>query len=82
MLEELIVVAEGEMRLADTMIKNKVYVLLPLRTSNTMKGYADTCDRWEQLEEQAPEGQWTYFERGPHSAIPNAHTATQKPAPP
>lgn len=29
LLEELIVVAEGEMRLADTMIENKVYVLAP-----------------------------------------------------
>ncbi|CAO2652960.1 Nn.00g023710.m01.CDS01 [Neocucurbitaria sp. VM-36] len=27
---------------------------------------------WEPLEEQAPEGQWTYFER-------NTHTKTQKP---
>ncbi|KAF2734599.1 hypothetical protein EJ04DRAFT_493333 [Polyplosphaeria fusca] len=27
---------------------------------------------WEKLEEQAPEGQWSYFERG-------GHTSTQKP---
>ncbi|KAJ4291778.1 hypothetical protein N0V90_009673 [Kalmusia sp. IMI 367209] len=29
---------------------------------------------WEPLEEQAPEGQWSYFERGA-----NAHTKTQHP---
>ncbi|KIW06105.1 uncharacterized protein PV09_03273 [Verruconis gallopava] len=45
LLEEVIQVAEGEMRLVDKMIASKV---------------------WEPLEEQAPEGQWSYFERGAH----------------
>lgn len=29
-------------------------------------------DSWENLEEPAPEGQWSYFERA-------THTSTQKP---
>ncbi|KAF2275600.1 NADH-ubiquinone oxidoreductase 29.9 kd subunit precursor [Westerdykella ornata] len=46
LIEEVIQVAEGEHKLVDVMIENKV---------------------WEALEEQAPEGQWTYFERGGHT---------------
>ncbi|KAF1960803.1 hypothetical protein CC80DRAFT_501061 [Byssothecium circinans] len=51
LIEEVIVVAEGEHKLVDEMVKSKV---------------------WESLEEQAPEGQWSYHERG-------VHTSTQKP---
>ncbi|KAF2026345.1 hypothetical protein EK21DRAFT_103312 [Setomelanomma holmii] len=46
LIEEVIQVAEGEHKLVDTMIENKV---------------------WEPLAEQAPEGQWSYFERATHT---------------
>ncbi|KAK3398691.1 NADH-ubiquinone oxidoreductase 29.9 kDa subunit, mitochondrial [Sordaria brevicollis] len=42
LIEEVIQVAEGELKLVDIMAKAKA---------------------WEALEEDAPEGQWTYFER-------------------
>lgn len=74
LLEEVIEVAEGEMRLVDVMIKNQVYVGGVLREDGT--GNANGAYRWEQLEEQSPPGQWSYFER----AGDGAHTATQKPA--
>lgn len=45
LIEEVIAVAEGELKLVDSMAKNAV---------------------WDDLEEQAPEGQWTYFERDTH----------------
>ncbi|OAL03461.1 hypothetical protein IQ06DRAFT_243376 [Phaeosphaeriaceae sp. SRC1lsM3a] len=52
LIEEVIQVAEGEHKLVDHMIENKV---------------------WEPLEEAAPEGQWSYFERSTHNS------GTQKP---
>jgi NADH dehydrogenase (ubiquinone) 1 alpha subcomplex subunit 5 len=42
LIEEIVEVAEGELKLVETMQKSKV---------------------WEDLEDKAPEGQWTYFER-------------------
>ncbi|KAF2748637.1 NADH-ubiquinone oxidoreductase-like protein 299 kDa subunit [Sporormia fimetaria CBS 119925] len=51
LIEEVIQVAEGELKLAGEMLEAKP---------------------WEPLEEPAPEGQWTYFERG-------GHTKTQAP---
>jgi len=50
LIEEVIQVAQGELKLVDTMIESKA---------------------WESLTEQAPEGQWSYFERG------LTHTTTQ-----
>ncbi|KAE9972410.1 hypothetical protein BLS_004038 [Venturia inaequalis] len=50
LIEEVIQVAQGELKLVDTMIESKA---------------------WESLIEPAPEGQWSYFERG------LTHTTTQ-----
>ncbi|KAK3390464.1 ETC complex I subunit conserved region-domain-containing protein [Podospora didyma] len=44
LIEEVLQVAEGELKLVDVMVQGKV---------------------WESLEEQAAEGQWSYFERKP-----------------
>lgn len=49
------------------MTEAKVYV-----TSIISVGLQLTCRSWEPLEEPAPEGQWSYFER-------MTHTKTQKP---
>lgn len=63
LIEEVVQVAEGELRLIDTMVKAKVYVtpfITPLEfiPIANVDGYS-----WEDLEEKPVEGQWAAFER-------------------
>jgi NADH dehydrogenase (ubiquinone) 1 alpha subcomplex subunit 5 len=59
LIEEVIQVAEGELKLVDVMLNSKVYV-----QSITSMTEANLYYRWEDLEEKPVEGQWTYFMRG------------------
>ena len=78
MIEEVIDVAEGELKLVETMAESKAYVVPrsvvaiqpngvshnPLRNKREL-----TCitHRWEELEEKPLEGQWSYFARDQHT---------------
>lgn len=65
MIEELIQVAEGELKLVDELTKARVYVLffqLSVPESKT-----NPWRRWEELAEKPRPGQWTYFERDTHT---------------
>lgn len=60
LIEEVIQVAEGELRLTETMLEHKVYVsILPkLDIPCTDRNFS-----WDELVEKPAEGQWSYFER-------------------
>lgn len=66
LIEEVIQVAEGELKLLDTMLEAKVYVL-PHRLSPLLGIPFDARYRWEELEEKPPQGQWEYFGRDQHT---------------
>lgn len=72
LIEEVIQVAEGELKLVDTMLESKVYVLphrlpeSPL-SSPLLDITFDARYRWEELEEKTPQGQWEYFGRDQHT---------------
>lgn len=61
LIEEVIQVAEGELKLVDVMTQAKVYVLFSLIPF--LPTLLTVMIRWEDLEEKPVEGQWTYFER-------------------
>lgn len=61
LIEEVIQVAEGELKLVDVMTQAKVYVLSSL--IHFLPTLLTAIIRWEDLEEKPVEGQWTYFER-------------------
>ena len=63
LIEEVIQVAEGELKLVDTMLENKVYV--EVVSSFCHSAYL-SC-RWEELEEKPQPGQWDYFARDQHT---------------
>jgi NADH dehydrogenase (ubiquinone) 1 alpha subcomplex subunit 5 len=59
LIEEVVQMAESELKLVDYMLQAKPYVsprIFPLTNANTRS-------RWEELEEKPVEGQWTYFDR-------------------
>lgn len=60
LIEEIIQVAEAELKLVDELAKAKVYVTIQSLVSRLT---ANTFHRWEELEEKPQPGQWTYFER-------------------
>ena len=64
LIEEVIQVAEGELKLVDTMMEHKVYVS-PEPFDNIL--IMLTPDRWGELEEKPPVGQWVYFSRDQHT---------------
>lgn len=68
LIEEVIQVAEGELKLVETMAESQVYVspLIAIRWS--LQVNADIQGRWEELEEKPAQGQWDYFARDQHTA--------------
>ena len=79
LIEEVIQVAEGELKLVETMAESQVYVprLLAIRLRrrcSLTRVNVDTQCRWEELEEKPPQGQWDYFARDQHTP------GTQEPA--
>ena len=72
LIEEVIQVAEGELKLVETMAESQVYVLgLPairlkdiIFSSGPMLTFQH---RWEELEEKPLPGQWDYFARDQHT---------------
>jgi NADH dehydrogenase (ubiquinone) 1 alpha subcomplex subunit 5 len=60
LIEEVIQVAEGELRLADILLQAKAYAYYKKLSSIP---FTNLIDRWEDLEEKPVEGQWTYFQR-------------------
>lgn len=78
LIEEVIQVAEGELKLVETMAESQVYVphLVTFRLEGGFGSYtgsADTQCRWEELEEKPQQGQWDHFARDQHA------TGTQAP---
>ncbi len=72
LIEEVIQLAEGELKLVETMAESQVYVHRPLtthgrRTHIFLRANADVHCRWEELEEKPPQGQWDYFARDQHT---------------
>ena len=72
LIEEVIQVAEGELKLVETMAEYQVYVsgLLAIR----LKGFTFSSGsmltsqrRWDELEEKPLPGQWDYFARDQHT---------------
>lgn len=64
LIEEVLQVAEGELKLVDTMVESRVYVFRP----RSGDGYhLLTLIRWEELEEKPQPGQWDYFSRDQHT---------------
>ncbi|KAF2242962.1 hypothetical protein BU26DRAFT_609677 [Trematosphaeria pertusa] len=62
-------IAELESRIGGGLIEEVVQVA---EGEHQLVDHMIEAKVWEPLEEQAPEGQWSYFERG-------THTSTQKP---
>ena len=69
LIEEVIQVAEGELKLVDVMLESKAYVLNPwmLDFPLFVLHYSNFQYRWEELEEKPPQGQWQYFARDQHT---------------
>ena len=67
LIEEVIQVAEGELKLVDTMTQSKVLVHSVFAPVIAFERKPLTFCRWEELEEKAPEGQWEYFSRDQHT---------------
>lgn len=71
LIEEVIEVAEGELRLVKSMAESEVYVTRLLLTSRECCALTlvktDIQRRWEELEEKPPQGQWDYFARDQHT---------------
>jgi NADH dehydrogenase (ubiquinone) 1 alpha subcomplex subunit 5 len=63
LIEEVIQVAEGELKLVEVMAKAKVYVHIAALPQDPGMMLINPS-RWEDLEEKPAEGQWTYFLRG------------------
>ena len=59
LIEEIIMVAYGELQLVEVMKENKVYVPSHLWRE---KKFTNSLCSWEPLVEQPVEGQWSYFE--------------------
>ena len=72
LIEEVIQVAEGELKLVETMAESQVYVsgLLAIRLKGVIfsSGPLLTVQRrWDELEEKPLPGQWDYFARDQHT---------------
>ena len=73
LIEEVIEVAEGELKLVETIAESQVYVspLIMIRLEGSCyvltRANADIQRRWEELEEKPPQGQWEYFARDQHT---------------
>lgn len=67
LIEEVIQVAEGELKLVETMAESQVYVSPPIATRLSLRLNADIQCRWEELEEKPVQGQWDYFARDQHT---------------
>ena len=79
LIEEVIQVAEGELKLVETMAEHQVYVtpLVSIQPQGLLAPYISETDvrrRWEELEEKPPQGRWDYFARDQHTP------GTQEPA--
>lgn len=68
LIEEVIEVAEGELKLVETMAESQVYVSHPIAIRLSLRVDADIQRRWEELEEKPAQGQWEYFTRDQHTA--------------
>jgi NADH dehydrogenase (ubiquinone) 1 alpha subcomplex subunit 5 len=62
LIEEVLMVAEGELTLVSEIAESRVFVSLCL-----VPALANDDTRWEPLEEKAAPGQWEYFERSAHT---------------
>ena len=67
LIEEVVQVAEGELKLVDVMAKSEVYVSCLVAVALITYTIADTRCRWDELEEKPPQGQWDYFARDQHT---------------
>ena len=69
LIEEVIQVAEGELKLVDVMAESEAYVTPSGSRCSFYVGEcnADTRCRWDELEEKPPQGQWDYFARDQHT---------------
>ena len=56
LIEEVIRVAQGELKLVDTMLEHKVYIFALPRHRFGIRLLTVDGNRWEELEEHAPEG--------------------------
>jgi NADH dehydrogenase (ubiquinone) 1 alpha subcomplex subunit 5 len=63
LIEEVIQVAEGELKLVEVMAKAKVYVQIAALPQDP-RTMLMTPFSWEDLEERPAEEQWKYFSRG------------------
>jgi NADH dehydrogenase (ubiquinone) 1 alpha subcomplex subunit 5 len=63
LVEEVIQVAEGELKLVEVMAKAKVYVLIAALPQDPISMLTIPFS-WEDLEERPAEEQWKYFSRG------------------
>ena len=72
LIEEVIEVAEGELKLVETMAESQVYVpdlpTIPLKgVIFSSRSVLTLQRRWDELEEKPLPGQWDYFARDQHT---------------
>ena len=67
LIEEVIQVAEGELKLVTVMAESEAYVSCLGAWCLSTKENADIRCRWDELEEKPPQGQWDYFARDQHT---------------
>lgn len=63
LIEEVIQVAEGELKLVDEMAKSQVYATVFTSGPHFHAPMLILMHRWDELAEKPRPGQWSYFER-------------------